>query len=83
MYFRYRLLIGAYVIWITAVILFVCAQIGLLPLYGIVEQIVFVGTMIGVVIGAIRIPIRGATYLRTLVDNHHESFSLVYWRTRL
>ncbi len=70
MYFRYRLLIGAYFFWITAVILLICAQVGLLPLYGIVEQTVFVGAMIGVVIGAVRILIRGATRLRTLVNDY-------------
>lgn len=70
MYLRYRLLIWVYLIWITAVILHICAQVGLLPLYDVVKQTVLVGAMIGVNVGTIRILIRGATHLRTLVDNH-------------
>ncbi len=70
MYLRYRFLVGIYLIWIIAGILLICAKIGLIPLYEIVEQTVIVGAIILMAIGTIQILVRGVTRLRTLIENH-------------
>lgn len=70
MYSRYRFLAGIYLIWIIAGILLICAKIGLIPLYEIVEQTVIVGAIILMAIGTIQILVRGVARLQTLIENH-------------
>lgn len=71
MYPHYGLLIGAYLIWITAIILLICSQSGLLPLFGIVNQVVIASALIGMVVGLLPVLARGVAKLLTFIDRYH------------